>query len=185
MQHTDDFAAFQALLDTRCRKGGCQPTASAASSIVVATLAEANQGKDPLAGLKGPIATASTYAEDVFLEFAQCRPETQMTTLDGERLRADLAAGMRLHVLAYDVNARNAYNPLVRGGTLIAHVVAILDQKAGRTVLSRIKIPELTGKTLVVFSGHDTQLGALGGILSAHWSPEGGIVPDDMPPVLR
>ena len=39
---------------------------------------------------------------------------------------------MRLHVLAYDVNARNAYNPLVQGGTLLVHIVAMLDQKAGR-----------------------------------------------------
>ena len=39
----------------------------------------ANRGKgnEPLAGLKGPIATASSYAEDVFLEFAQCRPEAR------------------------------------------------------------------------------------------------------------
>src|SRR5262249_50951679 len=30
--------------------------------------------------------------------------------------------------------------------------------------------------------GHDTQLGALGGILDAHWNPGNGIVRDDMPP---
>jgi hypothetical protein len=61
-------------------------------------------------------------------------------------------------------------------------VAALLDHKAGRPVLGRIATPDLAGKTLFIFSGHDTQLGALGGILNAHWSPEGGIVRDDMPP---
>jgi len=173
MQHKDAFSTFQGLLDTRCSKGGCQPIASAASVI---------EG-DNLAGLKGPIGTASTYAEDVDLEFAQCRPEDKMTSLDGKQLRAALLAGMRLHVLAYDVNARNAYNPLVRGGTLLTHIVAMLDRKAGRKeVLGRIEGPDLAGQTLVIFSGHDTQLGALGGILSAHWILEGGNAWDDMPP---
>jgi hypothetical protein len=59
----------------------------------------------------------------------------------------------------------------------------MLDQKAGRAgVLGGVNIPKLDDQTLVVFSGHDTQLGALGGILNAHWNPEGGIVWDDMPP---
>jgi hypothetical protein len=173
MRHKDEFRAFQALLDTRCPKGGCRPIASAASAIEVGDLA----------GLKGPVATASTYSENVYLEFAQCRPIKDMTDLPGGRFDASLAAGMMLHVLAYDVNARNAYNPLVRGATLLAHIVAMLDQKAGRRdVLPRVGIPGLDGKTLVILSGHDTQLGALGGLLDAHWKLGNGNVPDDMPP---
>jgi Calcineurin-like phosphoesterase len=178
MRHADDFAKFQSLLDTRCPGGGCAPIVSAASLIE-----GGKKGEEQLAELKGPVETASSYSEDLFLEFAQCRPEEQMTSLNSEHIRAALEAGMRLHVLAYGVNARNAYNPLARGGTLLAHIAAMLDQKAGRTeVFKRIVTPDLEGKTLAIFSGHDTQLGALGGILNAHWSPEGGIVPDDMPP---
>jgi 4-phytase/acid phosphatase len=173
MRHADDFATFQGLLDRRCSGSGCSPIVSAASAIETGTLA----------GLGGPIATASTYAEDIFLEFAQCRPEDEIARLDGAQLRAAIAAGMRLHVLDYDINARNAYNPLVRAGTLIAHVAAMLDQKAGRTeALRHVGAPDLAGKTLVVVSGHDTQLGALGGILDAHWNPGNGLVRDDMPP---
>jgi 4-phytase/acid phosphatase len=184
MQHADDFAKLQRLLDTRCPGGGCKPIVSAASLIEDGKRPNAaNEGKERLAELKGPLETAHSYSEDLFLEFAQCRPEGQMTSLSSEQLRAALEAAMRLHVLAYDVNARNTYNPLVRGGTLLAHISAMLDQKAGRTaVFRRTATPDLEGKTLAIFSGHDTQLGALGGILNAHWSPEGGIVPDDMPP---
>jgi 4-phytase / acid phosphatase len=185
MRHKDEFSAFQGLLDTRCRSGGCEPVVSAASAIeggMTLFPLDQDKGGGPLAKLSGPIETASSYAEDVFLEFAQCRPEGDITRLDRQRFRTALEAGMRLHVLAYDVNARNAYDPLVRGGTLIAHVAALLGQKAGRPILGRIATPDLAGKTLFIFSGHDTQLGALGGILNAHWNPGGGIVRDDMPP---
>jgi hypothetical protein len=90
-----------------------------------------------------------------------------------------------LHVLAYDVNARNAYNPLVRAGTLFAHIVAVLDKKIGRVPGAIVSPDEIDQRTkLVILSGHDTQLGALGGILQAHWKPKdaSGIVEDDMPP---
>lgn len=170
MAHANDFSMLQRLLDTRCG-ARCAPVARGRSAIAV---------KNGLAGLGGPLATASSYAEDLFLEYAQCRRIEQMT--NDPMFNTDLEAAMRLHVLAYNVNARNSYNPLVRGGTLLAHIVEMLDQRVGRH-LGNVKIPTFDGKTtLVIFSGHDTQLGALGGLLDAHWKPEGGIVADDMPP---
>ena len=181
IQNADDFARFQRLLETRCPGGGCKPleynvpTASRIDST--------RNGKPWLAELKGPLATARLYSENIFLEYAQCRPEPEMTSLDEEDLQAAMQAGMRLHVLSYFVNARNYYNPIVRGATLLAHIVDMFDQKAGRP--SRLSVttpPELEGKTLAIFSGHDTQLGALGGMLIANWMPEHGIVLDDMPP---
>ena len=67
MSHADDFSMFQGLLDTRCAPPKrCAPVAAGASTI---------EYKDEgLAELDGPLAKASTYAEDVFLEYAQCRP---------------------------------------------------------------------------------------------------------------
>jgi 4-phytase / acid phosphatase len=175
LTHAEDLSRLQHLLDSRCG-AQCAPVAYGATVI-------AQQG---LAELKGPLTTASTYAEDLFLEYAQCRPAADMAPkLPKEALAPDLKAAMRLHVLAYDVNARNAYNPLARGGTLFAHIVAMLDKKIGR-VPGDIATPPMIGPetALVILSGHDTQLGALGGILQAHWKPDDrtGIVPDDMPP---
>ena len=203
--HEDDFAKLQQLLSTRCSPGPCERITSGESTIKCGEAkavgmddadnagGECKAGGHVLAALKGPVATASTYAEDLFLEYAQCRRKDQMTSLDPATLQADLDAGMRLHVLAYRINARNAldpdvgranaYNPFVRGSTLLVHIVAMLDLKAGSHVLDNVVTPnELNDKTLAIFSGHDTQLGALGGMLSAHWTPGGGIVPDDMPP---
>ena len=111
LTRAEDLSRLQQLLDKR-RCGDDAPCAPAAYGATVI----AQQG---LAELKGPLATASTYAEDLFLEYAQCRPAADMAPkLPKEALAPDLKAAMRLHVLAYDVNARNAYNPLARGGTL-------------------------------------------------------------------
>lgn len=160
-QHAAEFAGLQKVLDARCG-GTCAPATGGTSSL---------DDSDGLTELGGPLKTASGYAEDLFLEYAQCNPDAS----------PDLADAMRLHVLAYDVNARNRYNPVVRGGTLFAHIVGMLEAKAGRAH-SGVESPDINRDDVVMFSGHDTQLGALGGILDAHWQPGGGIVADDMPP---
>jgi len=161
-QHAADFAALQTVLDERC-SGACAPVTSGASDVVA---------KKGLVELTGPVDVASGYAESLFLQYAQCGP-----ALDTDRL----AAAMRLHVLAYDINARNAYAPFVRGGNLFAHIVALLEAKAGETHTG-LKGPDVAHVNVAIISGHDTQLGAIGGILNAHWEPGGGIVRDDMPP---
>jgi hypothetical protein len=184
-KHADDFNAFQLLLNRRCNDGGCKPIMEAPQPWL----------KDPppgtLAALKGPLELGQSYSESIFLEYAECRKLEEMAPglhekveKDEKQFLVDLQAGMRLHVLSYVVNARNEYNPRVRGGTLFAHIVAMLNQKAGLTSELHVTTPaQLKGTTLAILSGHDTQLGALGGILSADWNPEeGGIALDDMPP---
>ena len=194
-RHTAEFKTLQDLLNARCGKANvrCALITEGVSEILPPKKQAALDGqveRAKLAALHGPLATASAVSEDLFLEFAQCRPEKDMTKglSDARQLRTDLDAGMRLHVVAYDVNARNdptyPYNASVRGGTLLASIVALLDKKAGRPPHSRIRIPDdlLEGKTLVIFSGHDTQLAALSGLLDAHWDRGDGIMHDDMPP---
>jgi 4-phytase / acid phosphatase len=181
-QEANVFEAFQKLLNARCPSGKCL-------HIDDPTIKSLIKVKD-LAALEGPVGVARSYSEDVFLEFAQCRPESEMTGQDPdktklgpEELQTALRNGMLLHVVDYDVNARNTYNPYVRGGTLLTHIIAMLDEKAGKDIFRvKIKTPTVKDARLVILSGHDTQLGALGGILDAHWAPESGIVQDDMPP---
>ena len=131
MGHAQDFSTFQqGILDSRCPLGSCTPIGTAASKI---------PKTEGLAELDGPLDTASTYSEDVFLEYAQCRPIAEIAPKRGEdKFEANLQAGMQLHALAYRVNARNAYNPLVRGGTLLAHIVGMLDLKAGLPDVLRV-----------------------------------------------
>lgn len=159
-EHASQFYALQRILDSRC-SGSCSRLVDGSSVV---------EEKDGLSELGGPVKTASTYAEDLFLEYAQCSPQAP----------SDLADVMMLHVLAYDVNARNRYNPLVRGGTLFAHIVGMMEAKAG-LAHPDVEFPDITHDNAVIFSGHDSQLGALGGILEAHWTP-GAFAEDDMPP---
>ncbi|HEY5341686.1 MAG TPA: histidine-type phosphatase, partial [Candidatus Aquilonibacter sp.] len=160
--HAADFARLQALLDPLCA-ASCPAATAGVDRIVV---------KRGIAEVTGPLTTASKYAESLFLEYAQCGPR-----MDPQ----DLAAAMRLHVLAYDVNARNAYNPLMRGGDLFAHIVGLLQAKAGRSYPD-VGVPDVARAHVAIISGHDTQLGALGGVLHAHWPLGHGLVADDMPP---
>jgi 4-phytase / acid phosphatase len=162
-QHAAEFAALQALLDARC-SGTCAPANAGPSDIV------AKPGA--LAELRGPLDAGSGYAESLFLEQAECAPAIDP---------AKLALAMKLHVLAYDVNARNAYNPLVKGSNMFAHIVGLLEAKAGLPHPD-VSVPDVARAKVVLLSGHDTQLGALGGILDAHWALGNGLVADDMPP---
>jgi len=161
-RHAADFAQFQSLLTGRCA-GTCAAVSAGDTAI---------NTKHGLAELVGPIDTASTYAESLFLETAQCGPPVDP---------AALAAAMRLHVLQYDINSRNAYAPFVRGGNMLAHIVGLLERQAG-VVDSDVAVPDISGAHVAFISGHDTQLGALGGILGAHWALGHGLVTDDMPP---
>ena len=64
-----------------------------------------------------PSTRASTYSEDVFLEYSAV-PYDRRDRAKARRRQVrsqSSQAGMQLHALAYRVNARNAYNPLVRG----------------------------------------------------------------------
>jgi hypothetical protein len=196
---TAAFTSFQGLLDKRCKQGVglCTPLIKLGKTTI--------DPKGPLAALenKGSVAQARTYSEDVFLEYAQCGDITNPVTADqapskptkpSSEDKAALQDGMRLHVLAYQISARNryynkdenlVYDPYIRGETLLWHIVAILDQKVGQTAVSGDPgtPSELKDKAIVIFSGHDTELGALGGILNAQWDTRNGnIEPDDMPP---
>jgi len=162
-RHAAEFAALQSILDAHC-SGSCTPVTAGPSAIA------AKPGH--LAELRGPLDAASGYAESLFLAQAQCAPAIEP---------AKLAMVMKLHVLAYDVNARNAYNPLVKGSNVFAHIVGLLEAKAGMPHPD-VSIPDVAHTNVVVLSGHDTQLGALGGILDAHWALGNGLVADDMPP---
>lgn len=162
-QHAAEFAALQALLDARC-SGTCAP-ADAGPSYITAK-------PGGLASLRGPIDAGAGYAESLFLEQAQCAPAIDP---------AKFQRAMKLHVLEYDVNARNAYNPLVKGANVFAHIVGLLQAKAGLPHPD-VSVPDVARVHVAILSGHDTQLGALGGILDAHWALGNGLVADDMPP---
>lgn len=162
--HAPAFAALQQLMDPLCATGSCPAVTSGANDIVAK--------KSGLAELIGPVDSASSDAESLFLSTAECGPALNEELLE---------RAMTLHVLEYVINARNSYTPLVKGGTIFAHIVGLLQERAGMRHPD-VTLADIGRARVVMLSGHDTQLGALGGLLRAHWTPGGGIAPDDMPP---
>lgn len=162
-QHAASFAAVQSLLSGRC-SATCPPADSGPSAI------DAKPGG--LASLRGPIDVGAGYAESMFLEQVQCAPGIDS---------AKLEEAMKLRIAEYDVNSRNAYNSSVKGANVLAHIVGMLQAKAGLPHPD-VSVPDIANVNVAILSGHDTQLGALGGILDAHWAAGNGIVADDMPP---
>jgi 4-phytase / acid phosphatase len=145
-RHAADFATLQSVMNGRCG-GTCAPATT--------------------------IDVASGYAENLFLEQAQCAP----AAIEPDRL----ASIMALHVLEYDVNARVEPNAEIRGGNVLAHIVGLLQEKAS-VPHPDVDVPDVARDSVAIISGHDTQVGALGGILDAHWSLGAGDADDDMPP---
>lgn len=156
-QNAAHFAALQYLLDAQC-SGTC-PRADAGPSEITAK-------PGGLAALRGPLAVGEGYVESMFLERAQCAPLSDWFRFhETEWLRT----------IEYEINARNAYNASVKGANIFAHIVGLLQAKAGMPHPD-VSIPDISQTTVVMLSGHDTQIGALGGILdvSTNGAPPGG-----------
>jgi hypothetical protein len=183
------LSQFKELLDKRCKQG-CDHLGPDA------VFQDADNKH--LASLEGPVDTARKYSENIFLEYAQCGDIVDPDSLGPSKAspgdRNELQKGLEVHVGGYAINARDdfmnkdrtaVYNPFIRGETLLWHIVALMDHWAGRTGLGPIPTGAIPlDKSVVIFSGHDTQLAAIGGMLDAHWHPsaDSNIVEDDMPP---
>lgn len=163
--YAPSFAALQALLNTRCVKTPCTPIAAEPGSIEM---------RDGIAQLRGAVDTASTAAENLYLEYAECHPEPASVA-------SQLHTAMRLHALAFEINERNSYAAGVRGSNLLAHITALLDEKAARPH-PFAQTPDIADDAAVLLVGHDTNLANLGGLLGLDWNLEPEYVKNDMPP---
>jgi 4-phytase/acid phosphatase len=127
--------------------------------------------------LRGPLANASTFSEDLFLEYAE-----GMTgkALGWGRLTPDiLACVMELHSAYAEIMRRTPYLARSRGSNLLAHVLRSMEQAAsGKPAPGAIGHPD---DILLVLSGHDTNLSNLSGMLALSWRLP-GYQPDDTPP---
>ncbi|MEO9170078.1 MAG: histidine-type phosphatase [Candidatus Baltobacteraceae bacterium] len=158
VQQRADFNLFQTLLNERCYD----------------TCSTIGTGSDALH-------TASGYAENIFLEYAQCRPLAEIAPVDSPAFLPQLQAAMRLHVDAYDAGGRAEPAARDGGGNMLAHIIGLLEQKAG-AAHPGVNGPDMSATNVAFIVGHDTQIGNIAGILGAHWDLGDSMAPDDMPP---
>lgn len=121
----------------------------------------------------------STLGEDAFLEYAQCEPSQafNVSGIDDARV---ISAALQVHVYSYLIGNRLTLVASKDQGTFLAHIVGLLDAHAH--VHPAVETPDTMKQSVAFLVGHDSQLGALGGLLNLNWVQQKELVYDDMPP---
>jgi 4-phytase/acid phosphatase len=132
---------------------------------------------DEGAAMSGPLRLASTLTENLLLEYTNGM--SGETFAWGGLSPAGLQQVMILHTTYAELMRRTPYLARARGSNLLSHVVRSLEQAAGgKPVQGSIGTPETT---LLVISGHDTNISNLSSLLGMSWVLP-GYQPDDAPP---
>jgi len=162
-------SAFDALVRV-LNGGGKAPTSIFAQPM---TLAAGESG----VAMSGPLSLASTFTENLLLEYTD--------GMSGDRLgwgrlnASTLLEIMTLHTAYAELMRRTPYLARVRGSNLLSHVLRSMEQAVdGKPVKGALGKP---GSSVLVISGHDTNLSNLSGMLGLSW-----LLPsyqrDDVPP---
>jgi 4-phytase/acid phosphatase len=161
---------------------GCDPKTACTTARVPATplLGAANavvRGKgDHVAELQGPLAQASTFSEDLLLEYADGMPMSQVGwgKVDEAQLRRFLA----LHSDYFDLMHRTPSFARLEASNMLARINCTLKQAVdGMPAADAIGPP---GTKLVILAGHDTNIAGIAALLGLHWRLDGR--DDDTPP---
>jgi 4-phytase/acid phosphatase len=127
--------------------------------------------------LSGPFSIGSTLSENLLLEYTN---GFQGADLGWGRLnRESLLKALELHAVYADLMRRTKYLARARGSNLLAHVLLSMEQaESGQTISGALGG---AGDSLLILSGHDTNLSNLSGMLDLTWKLP-GYQPDDTPP---
>jgi 4-phytase / acid phosphatase len=131
---------------------------------------------DAMISASSPLATASTFAENLLLEYTQgmSDADTGWGCLDGATLRYL----MQLDTAAWDYSARTPTLARMNASNLLDHIEKTMEQSAsGKPVAGALG---KTGDNLVILVGHDSNIAAVAGALRIDWVLDGRI--DDTPP---
>jgi 4-phytase/acid phosphatase len=125
----------------------------------------------------GPLSLASTLSEDLLLEYADGMSGAKFGW--GRLTTAELEELLSLHSAYSDLLRRTPLLARARGSNLLSHVVHSIEQAvSGAPVKGALGAP---GNSLLVISGHDTNLSNLSGMLGLSWLLP-SYQPDDTPP---
>ena len=130
-----------------------------------------------IVNFSGSIDTASTIAEIFLLEYCE---GMSSGNIGWGRLSEDQIIDIaKLHTADFDLVDRTPYLAQTQGSNLLLHIVNTLNQAASGTATAHaLGAP---GQKLVMLTGHDNQLAAVGGLLRADWALPTFAV-DDTPP---
>ena len=172
------FEAMQEVL-LGCSPGpNCPPQGTSGPQSLLKLPASVGPGKgDSLVDFAGPVATASTLAQNFLLEYANGMPIEELGW--GRLTEAKLRQIMTLHGAYSDLMRRTPYLARANGSNLLGHILKSIEQAiSGKAVPGALGTP--TDRVLAVV-GHDTNIANFAGMLQLSWLIE-GYQRDDTPP---
>ncbi len=135
-----------------------------------------NRDGDSVPTVRGPLAQASSFAEDFLLEYAEGMPSDQVGwgTVDEPQLRRFLA----LHSENSDLTHRTAAAARLEASNMLFHILQTLDQGVEQRPVEDAVGP--VNSKIVLLVGHDTNIASVAALLGLHWTLDGRR--DDTPP---
>ncbi|WP_458070433.1 histidine-type phosphatase [Rhodanobacter sp. BL-MT-08] len=163
--HAAAIAMMQAIL-LGCDQAGCTPAQKAGKQLLLDQPSAVGKGKeDALVGIKSPLHTASTFAENVALEYTEGLPMSQVAW--GRLSPLQLGQLLQLHSDYSDVALRTS--PIARDYArhLATTILATLQQADSHKKTAGALGDPATRVAFLV--GHDTNISTLAGMLGLHW----------------
>jgi 4-phytase/acid phosphatase len=120
---------------------------------------------DGLVNIKSPLHSASTFAENFFLEYVEGMPMSEVAW--GNVTPVKLGQLLALHSSYSDISLRTPLIAKAYAGNLAARIAATLHQGAvSKAVAGAMGKP---GAKFMFLVGHDTNIETLAGLLDMHW----------------
>jgi 4-phytase / acid phosphatase len=164
--------AYAGALATLEKVLGCKAGCTSLSAVPTTISADAKTG---LASLNGGLDLAATAAENILLEYADGKPNPAWGRVNA----ATLQQIMQLHALKTRIEHENYYGARAEGSNILTAIDATLAQAVTGAQSDATKAPP--SSRFVVFSGHDTTLALLAGLLHLSWLMQGYQM-NDTPP---
>lgn len=138
---------------------------------------KAVRGKgDHIVTLEGPLAQASSFAEDFQLEYTEGMPPQSVGW--GRVDEVQVIKFIALHSIYFDLMHRTPSLARMEASNTLNAITRTLQQGVeGKAVAGAIGTP---GDRLVFLVGHDTNIGPISALLGLHWNLDGRA--DDIPP---
>jgi 4-phytase/acid phosphatase len=154
----------------------CTPLHSPESTLSDLPTAVVRGKGDKLVSLNGPLPLASTFSEDLLLEYTEGMPLQSVGW--GNVSETQISRFLALHSAYFDLMHRTPGLAKMEASNMLTHIVSTLQQGAeGQPVAGALGDP---GKKLVLLVGHDTNLAGISELLGLHWALDGR--EDDTPP---
>ncbi len=168
--------SMQNLLNGCAPVGACVPPMKPKSSLFDAPFAVLRGKGDHIADVQGPLPLASTFSEDLLLEYTEGMPLADVGW--GQVDEAELRRLIALHTHYFDLMHRTPALASLESSPMLLDVTRTLQQAVeSRQVEGALGPPQ---DKLVFIVGHDTNLTGIAGLLGLHWVLDGR--PDDTSP---